>query len=302
MSRAKTKKKLPVVPANPPAAAELGRYNASELVQMAYDLGQFDLHRGMPKEELVARILDPLPSTTYRPVDRNRIGIMRYVNDHYEQVRPLVASCPASYRTPTACFSCSDVQVTHCWELNKSTLRTVNEEEVERVMAEQQNTEFRSRAEWTAISQSTDNTERALIAKALMGMGFKASELSGMSAEARVEKLMELQAARGYVEDGKKPAKQPAGSKATAAKPAATSAAPKPAAAPSAAGGSPGNAEILGRLSDLQDRVDALAAENSELKDYVIEAHAMMRTMFVMGGMDEALLAEFKGQLMGGND
>lgn len=291
------RKAQPETASAPLTVDDLRRLSCTELVALAHDLGQFDIHRGMEPASIVNRILNPKRDAGLRSVDRRRLGIMEFVGQNYEQLRPLLA-CPAINKTPTACFSCSDVQVTHCWATNPDTFRTPNKKETDTIMTAKY--EPRTRAQWEAVANSTDMAERSLIAKALMDLGVKAGDLRSLPTPAdKVNKIMALQAERGFATEDAKPA---AAKKAAAgAKPAAPAAAgAKPATAPAAAAAAPaGNA--LGRLEervdDVQTMLTAQGEEIAELKAMLVDAHAMIQTMFVMGGMDEAVFAEMKGKL-----
>lgn len=289
-------RKASTEPSGPPLSSEtLKHLSRSELVAMAHDLGQFDAHRGMPASTLIAKILSPKRSGELRSVDHRRLGIMEYVGQNYEQLRPLLA-CPAISRSPTACFSCSDIQVTHCWETNPSTFRTPTKKEAETIMTSKY--EPRTRAQWEAIANSTDMAERSLIAKALMDLGIKAGDLRGLPTPAdKVNKIMALQVERGYATEEKaapKAAKAAAGAKpAAATAPAASS---KPAAAAASPSGN-GLGRLEERIDDVQTMLTAQGEELAELKAMLVDAHAMLHTMFTMSGMDEAVFAELKGKL-----
>lgn len=287
--------------ATAPAAAplhsgDLAHYSVSELVTLAQETGQFGAHRGMPKPALISMILAPKKVGELRSIDHRRLGIMEYVVANYEQVRPLL-SCPAITRTPTACFSCSDVQVTHCWATNPDTFRTPSKKEAENIMAENSKYEPRTRAQWDAIANSSDMAERSLIAKALMDLGVKASDLRSLPTPAdKVGKIMELQKERGFAtEDAKaapKAAKAAAGAKPAAAPAAGT----KPAAAAAAPAGN-GLGRLEERIDDVQTMLTAQGEEIAELKAMLVDLHAMVHTIFTMSGMDEAVFAELKGKL-----
>lgn len=102
------------------ASSKWAKLNTSELALMAQDFDA-NAHRGLERPTLI-RILsgettESLP--TYRP-DKYRLRIMRYMNENWERVEPLLR-CPARSRDPHACFSCPDIQVAEC-SINNPTI------------------------------------------------------------------------------------------------------------------------------------------------------------------------------------
>lgn len=99
------------------------RHNLTELVLMARDIDP-EVNRGMGRERLLEIIStgESVPGgLPPRRTNKVRLAIMGWVIDHYELVRPLL-SCPASSKSPHACFQCTDIQVVECAVTNRSTI------------------------------------------------------------------------------------------------------------------------------------------------------------------------------------
>ena len=91
----------------------LDELNDSELVLLAQD-HDLNAHRALGRDRLYKIILSPddneLP---VRRVNKVRLKIMGYILGHWTQLKPLL-SCPARTKKPTACFQCTDTQVSEC--------------------------------------------------------------------------------------------------------------------------------------------------------------------------------------------
>lgn len=97
---------------------ELDDLNDTELVLVAQDVDE-QAHRGLGRDALMEIIeAGEAPGLKTRRVNKTRLRIMQYINDHWKQVEPLL-SCPASTKDPRACFQCTDVQVVECAVTNQ---------------------------------------------------------------------------------------------------------------------------------------------------------------------------------------
>lgn len=99
----------------------LDKMNMTELAALAQETDA-EAHRGLGRERLAQIIRgasdDPLPQ---KPINKYRLRIMEFVNDHWEQVKPML-TCPARSGDPRACFNCTDVQVVECVSTNRDNL------------------------------------------------------------------------------------------------------------------------------------------------------------------------------------
>ncbi len=96
--------------------------NLSELTLLAQETNP-DAHRGLDREMLLALAMGEEVDLPPRTVDKVRLRIMEFVNDHWEQVKPLIA-CPARSRDPRACFNCTDIQAVECALTNQKKIFT----------------------------------------------------------------------------------------------------------------------------------------------------------------------------------
>ncbi len=96
---------------------ELDELNTSELVLLAQD-NEPEAHRGLSREMLVSIVKGEEVDLPVRHVNKVRLKIMQFVNDHWIQMRAIV-SCPAKSQDPRACFQCTDVQAVECALTNK---------------------------------------------------------------------------------------------------------------------------------------------------------------------------------------
>lgn len=67
------------------------------------------------------RALDTKRSLDQGGIDEYRDAIWTFVNDHWEQVEPLI-TCPMRSGDPSACYSCIDLQVASCVTSNHQTI------------------------------------------------------------------------------------------------------------------------------------------------------------------------------------
>lgn len=104
----------------------LAELNQSELTVLASNLNE-NVHRGLPREVLVAIIRGEEVELPPRRVDSFRAHIYTYVERYWSQFEPLIA-CPLKTRHPRACFRCSDVQVGECTLQNPSIFENTNKE------------------------------------------------------------------------------------------------------------------------------------------------------------------------------
>ncbi len=86
--------------------------NQSELVLLAQD-HEPNVHRGLDRQVLCDIILGKEVELPRRRIDKLRVKIMAYILEHWKQVKPLL-TCPAITESPTACFTCTDMQVIEC--------------------------------------------------------------------------------------------------------------------------------------------------------------------------------------------
>lgn len=95
------------------SAAQFDALNTTELVAIAQQFSP-EAHRGLPREVLLA-ILENAEELELprRTINKKRLKIMKYINENWVAVEPLIA-CPARSRDPHACYRCSDLQVTSC--------------------------------------------------------------------------------------------------------------------------------------------------------------------------------------------
>jgi hypothetical protein len=98
-------------------ALVLDELNTSELLLLAQE-HNLNVHRGLDRAVLYAIILGEDVDLPERRVDKYRLRIMGFINEHWKQVEPLVRGCPAGTRDPRACFQCTDVQVVECMMTN----------------------------------------------------------------------------------------------------------------------------------------------------------------------------------------
>lgn len=95
--------------------------NISELVTIALEL-EPEAHRGMPRDLLIQIIEGESPRVPERTLNKKRLKIMSFINEHWLQVAYQV-SCPAKSRDPRACFSCCDMQAVMCSVTNEDKIR-----------------------------------------------------------------------------------------------------------------------------------------------------------------------------------
>jgi hypothetical protein len=86
--------------------------NETELTWLAQENNP-NAHRSLGRERLLAIVMGEDVDLPDRAVDKVRLRIMEFVDQHWTQVEPLLA-CPARTRDPRACFNCTDVQVVEC--------------------------------------------------------------------------------------------------------------------------------------------------------------------------------------------
>lgn len=96
--------------------------NISELTWLAQEQNP-NAHRGLDREMLLAIAQGEEVDLPPRTVDKVRLRIMEFVNEHWQQVKPLI-SCPARSRDPRACFACTDVQAVECALTNQKKIFT----------------------------------------------------------------------------------------------------------------------------------------------------------------------------------
>lgn len=104
----------------------LDDFNTSELTVLASNLNA-NVHRGLPREVLVAIIQGEDVELPPRRVDSYRHHIFTYVDKYWDQVEPLI-SCPLKSRHPRSCFRCSDIQVGECTTQNPIIFETNSKE------------------------------------------------------------------------------------------------------------------------------------------------------------------------------
>lgn len=241
------------------------------------------MDRSILEEVITADVPPALP---VRGINRVRLKIIDFIKTNWESVSPLL-SCPARDNPDRACFSCTDVQVAECALTNP---HVVKEEET---MSDQK-FEFRTREEWTELAKT--GAGPGLIVEALKAGGIKMQQYLGgkWDTDRRIEEVLTIQTAMGWVEGGK-----PAGKKAAAGGKKAAAAAPAPAeepkaapAAAAAAAPSTGTA-ILAEVSELK-------AQLVELTEFVKDTHYMMRAKMAGEEMLELLKdEEFRGEHYG---
>lgn len=102
--------------------------NHSELVVIAQNFAP-EAHRGLSRELLISIITDNDTEVALpvRRINKKRLRIMDYVNEHWNQVSYQI-SCPAKSQDPHACFACTDVQTAICVLHNRARLEKGNEE------------------------------------------------------------------------------------------------------------------------------------------------------------------------------
>lgn len=100
---------------------ELDNMNMSELLSFAQD-HEPNAHRGLPREVLIELALGEEHELPARKIDKYRLKIMQFINEHFEQVGPFIQACPAKTRNPRACFECTDVQVIECTLTNETVI------------------------------------------------------------------------------------------------------------------------------------------------------------------------------------
>lgn len=98
----------------------LDELNMSELVEMA-SAQNVNVHRGLPRDVLVAIIQGSEFDLPERRIDIWRKTIFAFVDTHWKQVSPLL-SCPMKARKLHACFQCPDIQVAECTLVNHHTI------------------------------------------------------------------------------------------------------------------------------------------------------------------------------------
>jgi len=91
----------------------LDELNESELLLFAQEHDP-NAHRGLSAELLVRISLGEPSNLPDRHIDKIRLEIMKFVDDNFTQVEPLVQGCPAKTRDLRACFQCTDIQVVEC--------------------------------------------------------------------------------------------------------------------------------------------------------------------------------------------
>ena len=99
----------------------LDEFNDSELAMLAQEVDEH-AHRGLPRPMLM-QIIERGEAEGLRPrrVNKLRLKIMDFILDNWSQVEPLL-SCPATTRSPRACYQCTDLQVVECTLLNQKTV------------------------------------------------------------------------------------------------------------------------------------------------------------------------------------
>ncbi len=268
---------------------DLEELNRTELIHIAHDMGAFDAHRGMSIPELCAKIRKPPvnPNLMSRPVHKNRLRIMTYVESVWDQVHSTIQGCPARTRSPTACFTCTDHQVGLCILQNLESFENVVLPE--KVQMTTKDFQPRTSAEWTALATSAEPQSRVIVTAALTSLGVKALDIAKelKTPEARVAKIMELQAERFPDFSGGGKAKGPA-PKASAGAGTKTVA--------STASASTGGAASGGNVAKLEKELAELREQFEALQEYVLEAHVFSRALCVTFGVDESLF-EMKGEL-----
>lgn len=101
----------------------LSQMNMTELVELAQETHP-EAHRGLSREVLEAIITNTPetgPTLPEKKVNRHRLRIMNFVQEHWEQVKPML-TCPARTGDPRACFNCTDVQVVECVTTNRDNI------------------------------------------------------------------------------------------------------------------------------------------------------------------------------------
>lgn len=96
--------------------------NITELAWIAQEHNP-NAHRGLDRELLLAIAQGAEVDLPPRTVDVVRLRIMKFVNDHWDQVKPLLA-CPAKTQDPRACFLCTDAQAVECALTNQKKIFT----------------------------------------------------------------------------------------------------------------------------------------------------------------------------------
>ncbi len=86
--------------------------NLTELVAMAKEFNP-NAHHGLPRELLIQIIEGESIELPERVIDRKRLKIMDYINEHWAAVSYQI-SCPARSQDRYACFGCSDLQAASC--------------------------------------------------------------------------------------------------------------------------------------------------------------------------------------------
>jgi hypothetical protein len=98
--------------------------NRTELLQFIKSLG-LEVHPGAPTDLLQDMVLDRIDPAIYscevNPVNDWRLGLIRFIDDHWMKLRPQL-KCPAQHMkskdpklaNPMPCFGCTDMQVLFC--------------------------------------------------------------------------------------------------------------------------------------------------------------------------------------------
>lgn len=286
--------------------------NKTELIARCEDLGYLDVHRRMSEDELL-ELIKAGPFKKRLPIlqsNHDRLALMKVISENWELVLPLL-SCPARSGSPTACFTCTDLQVGYCAAENSDLLQSVKvtKKELEEMTTKNTLANFKALTaeEWKAIGEDPDKSQRTKLMGALVALGVQPVEATSKykTVDEKVAKIMELQEQHGYTvaaapKAGKTAqAKGPAVSKAPAA---AQKTAP---AAASTGGASVGNADVSAlkaEVEELKETVGTLLELVQEMAPFVKDTHAMVRASFALEMMDEEVATSFHGQLLIGGE
>lgn len=103
---------------------DMKEFNQRELALIAQDVNP-NAHAGLRRDVLYDVACGEEIDLPERKLDRYRLRVMEFVNEYWEQVRPLLSTCPARTRNPRACFQCTDLQSMECVLVNKDNLSGV---------------------------------------------------------------------------------------------------------------------------------------------------------------------------------
>lgn len=285
--------------------------NKTELLVLCEDLGYLDVHRRMSEKELHA-LLARGPGAVRLPVlrvNRDRYALMKLVLDKWENFHPLL-SCPAKSGSPTACYSCTDLQVVYCVSLNQDHLQSVTV--TKKDLQEMTKTNFTplTAEEWTAIGEHEDKQERTKLMAGLVALGVKPIDASKLypTVKEKVDAIMKKQEENGLVPANAKKAANKAPAAGVAAKvPAAAttkvgvkSSGTVPAAAGATGGSSVGNAEVAelrGEIAELKEMVSTLTDLVTTNLAFTKDAHAHTIAAFILEMQDSETAASCFGEL-----